>query len=191
MRPVDESYGCSPPGTAKARSSSVVSSSRSPSPGVRGAASASSGGMTYFLTEENNFGVHSLTESVLPNTSRGQPVPAETVVKSISRRVMDGHALSVSVGSNLSVDVSLPSSPRQNLSSTAVSDDDDDLDLNETTEVTISSLEGSFPQLVMPRVTMPRRKSFTEAGRTMGNLKVMVVGDSGEITYPKANLRDR
>ena len=35
------------------------------------------------------------------------------------------------------------------------------------------------PQLVMPSITMPARRSFTERGKRMGRLKLMVVGDRG------------
>ena len=35
------------------------------------------------------------------------------------------------------------------------------------------------PQLVMPSISMPARRPFTARGRTMGRLKVMVVGPSG------------
>lgn len=51
-------------------------------------------------------------------------------------------------------------------------DDDDkvsELDLSQERE----------PQLVMPSISMPARRPFTARGRTMGRLKVMVVGPSG------------
>ncbi|KAF2721818.1 hypothetical protein K431DRAFT_284501 [Polychaeton citri CBS 116435] len=38
---------------------------------------------------------------------------------------------------------------------------------------------GSMPQLVMPSLAMPARKPYTERGRRMGRLKVMVVGQKG------------
>ena len=60
---------------------------------------------------------------------------------------------------------------------TAAQKEDEDDGVN--VESASSGLGGSFPQLVMPKVNMPRRKAFTETGRTMGKLKVMVVGDSG------------
>lgn len=41
---------------------------------------------------------------------------------------------------------------------------------------------GSAPQLVMPSIKMPSRRPFTEKGRNMGRLKVLVAGDSGEYT---------
>lgn len=38
---------------------------------------------------------------------------------------------------------------------------------------------GSAPQLVMPSIKMPSRRPFTENGKNLGRLKVMVAGDSG------------
>ncbi|KAI3397016.1 hypothetical protein diail_11343 [Diaporthe ilicicola] len=38
---------------------------------------------------------------------------------------------------------------------------------------------GSAPQLVMPSIKMPSRRPFTDGGRRMGRLKVLVAGDSG------------
>jgi len=192
----------------------------------------SGGGMTYFLTEENNFGVHSLSESSLaiptgssssdmtsatesvevidkpnndsanpaktsgdtslsrsePDTHRDstaklseKPVSVEYVPSAIPSRLHTLHSHTSSVGSNVSPSISTPSSPRHNLSSSAISDDSE-LDLSSHHEEDDNApVNRGFPQLVMPRVTMPRRKSFTEAGRTMGRLKVMVVGDSGSL----------
>jgi len=38
---------------------------------------------------------------------------------------------------------------------------------------------GSAPQLVMPSIKMPSRRPFTERGKHMGRLKVLIAGDSG------------
>jgi len=38
---------------------------------------------------------------------------------------------------------------------------------------------GSAPQLIMPSIKMPSRRPFTETGKAMGRLKVLVAGDSG------------
>ncbi|KAK3357153.1 Septin-domain-containing protein [Lasiosphaeria hispida] len=38
---------------------------------------------------------------------------------------------------------------------------------------------GSAPQLIMPSIKMPSRRPFTDAGKAMGRLKVLVAGDSG------------
>ncbi|KAK4574415.1 hypothetical protein LTR86_002177 [Recurvomyces mirabilis] len=51
-------------------------------------------------------------------------------------------------------------------------DDDEDIELK-------TSHESSMPQLVMPSIAMPSRRPFTERGRRMGRLKVMVVGSDG------------
>jgi hypothetical protein len=178
--------------------------------------------MTYFLTEENNFGVHSMSESHLsPSEPPSRSPPPDLVDKSAATTTSSGdaqeasrgdtarkddemiagagtvsaipqhvferggghHSHTPSVGSMiLSPDISTPSSPRHNLSSSALSDDSE-LDLSshheDDTVAPSDSVTSSFPQLVMPRVNMPRRKAFTDAGRTMGRLKVMVVGDSG------------
>lgn len=187
--------------------------------------------MTYFLTEENNFGVHSLTESSFaspsgvmspvtpsvadipdkPRMGDDGPPHTEKVKKrdvSASRSDVDTYELSEqipsaipprlhtatshthtpSIGSNVSPSVSTPSSPRHNLSSSAISDDSE-LDLSSHHEEDESStVNRSFPQLVMPRVNMPRRKAFTETGRIMGKLKVMVVGDSGISLSERSNV---
>lgn len=37
----------------------------------------------------------------------------------------------------------------------------------------------SDPQLVMPSIKMPSRRPFTEKGKNMGRLKVLIAGDSG------------
>ncbi|POS77056.1 hypothetical protein DHEL01_v204555 [Diaporthe helianthi] len=38
---------------------------------------------------------------------------------------------------------------------------------------------GSAPQLVMPSIKMPSRRPFTDGGKRLGRLKVLVAGDSG------------
>jgi hypothetical protein len=38
---------------------------------------------------------------------------------------------------------------------------------------------GSAPQLIMPSIKMPSRRPFTDEGKRMGRLKVLVAGDSG------------
>jgi len=45
---------------------------------------------------------------------------------------------------------------------------------------------GSAPQLVMPSIKMPSRRPFTERGKNMGRLKVLIAGDSG--MYPARQL---
>ena len=38
---------------------------------------------------------------------------------------------------------------------------------------------GSAPQLVMPSIKMPSRRPFTERGKNLGRLKILIAGDSG------------
>lgn len=38
---------------------------------------------------------------------------------------------------------------------------------------------GSAPQLIMPSIKMPSRRPFTDEGKAMGRLKVMIAGESG------------
>jgi hypothetical protein len=38
---------------------------------------------------------------------------------------------------------------------------------------------GPAPQLVMPSIRMPTRRPFTERGKSIGKLKIMVVGAKG------------
>jgi len=149
--------------------------------------------------------VHSMSDSHLsgasPSHSRSVTTDAEIIDKvdevgktgggvdvmgAIPAHVFD-QVHTPSIGSNVSPTISTPSSPHHNLSSSAISDDSElDISLQHEAEeqgsagVSVGeSASSSFPQLVMPRVNMPRRKAFTEAGRTMGKLKIMVVGDSG------------
>jgi hypothetical protein len=80
---------------------------------------------------------------------------------------------------------SLMSSPDSRRNSDAGSLDDN------TSQAIISSGEedkdmgselidsGSAPQLVMPSIKMPSRRPFTERGKNMGRLKVLIAGDSG------------
>ncbi|GAB1725925.1 hypothetical protein NU195Hw_g5359t1 [Hortaea werneckii] len=50
---------------------------------------------------------------------------------------------------------------------------------DEDGSVTDPSRSGEMPQLVMPSIAMPARKPFTDRGKEMGRLKVMVVGNNG------------
>lgn len=48
----------------------------------------------------------------------------------------------------------------------------------EGTAPTLDALPTS--ELVMPSIRMPQRRPFTERGRDVGRLKIMVAGPSGE-----------
>lgn len=44
---------------------------------------------------------------------------------------------------------------------------------------------GSMPQLIMPSIKMPSRRPFTDRGKNMGRLKVLIAGDSGKFIAVK------
>lgn len=49
-----------------------------------------------------------------------------------------------------------------------------------------SEIMESVPQLVMPSIKMPSRRPFTDRGKGMGRLKVLIAGDSGRHTWTGA-----
>jgi hypothetical protein len=40
--------------------------------------------------------------------------------------------------------------------------------------------DSSVPQLIMPSLTVPRRRPFSHVGKSLGKLKIMVAGRPGE-----------
>jgi hypothetical protein len=76
--------------------------------------------------------------------------------------------------------MSSPSSRRHSLdgsiSEHAIDSDEDDHEIHDSTTLSHS---GSAPQLVMPSIQMPSRRPFTETGKSMGRLKILLAGDSG------------
>ncbi|KAG5942480.1 hypothetical protein E4U53_007244 [Claviceps sorghi] len=45
---------------------------------------------------------------------------------------------------------------------------------------TLTSATASAPQLVMPSLTVPRRRSFSETGKSLGKLKILVTGQAAQ-----------
>ncbi|KAK0269891.1 hypothetical protein LTR35_014567 [Friedmanniomyces endolithicus] len=60
----------------------------------------------------------------------------------------------------------------QAIQSSSSGEEDEDLHVGE-------SQESSMPRLVMPSISVPARRPFTDRGKRMGRLKVMVVGQKG------------
>lgn len=59
-------------------------------------------------------------------------------------------------------------------------------------EVSPSMMDsGSAPQLVMPSIKMPSRRPFTEEGKRIGRLKVLIAGDSGRFCLLAAPVSNR
>ncbi len=78
---------------------------------------------------------------------------------------------------------SMPSSPKSTSNRSFRPSDEDSMD--EGSQAVVSSseddqpLRDSSPQLIMPSIKMPSRRPFTERGRDLGRLKILIAGDSG------------
>ena len=86
---------------------------------------------------------------------------------------------------------SLPSSPKSGSSKSFRPSDEDSTDETGSQAIvsspeeqaeTLAALEGSMPQLIMPSLKMPSRRPFTERGRNIGRLKILLAGDSGMVS---------
>ncbi|KAI0432221.1 Septin-domain-containing protein [Xylaria sp. FL1042] len=74
------------------------------------------------------------------------------------------------------------SSSRRNSFTSSLSDhpvSDDRASAGEPVSVPSMLHSGSAPQLVMPSIMMPSRRPFTETGKSLGRLKILLAGDSG------------
>ncbi|KAI9769326.1 MAG: hypothetical protein M1839_003749 [Geoglossum umbratile] len=84
---------------------------------------------------------------------------------------------------------SIPSSPKSaSTKSFRHSDEDSTVDdggsqavvsSGEEDSESLPQMRDSAPQLIMPSIKMPSRRPFTERGKAMGRLKVLIAGDSG------------
>ena len=81
---------------------------------------------------------------------------------------------------------SLPSSPKSvstrfygHSDEDSMSDERSQVITSSEDEETYPSIQDSDPQLIMPSIRMPSRRPFTERGKGIGRLKVLVAGDSG------------
>lgn len=86
--------------------------------------------------------------------------------------------------------LSLPSSPKSTSTRSFRPSDEESLDevasqaiisSEEEEEYSVSELQDSAPQLIMPSIRMPSRRPFTEKGKGTGRLKILIAGDSGMI----------
>ncbi|KAI1348640.1 Septin-domain-containing protein [Xylaria sp. FL0043] len=74
------------------------------------------------------------------------------------------------------------SSSRRNSFTSSLSDpsvNDDRASAGEPASAATMLDSGSAPQLVMPSVMIPSRRPFTETGKNLGRLKILLAGDSG------------
>lgn len=54
-----------------------------------------------------------------------------------------------------------------------------DTDSDNSNEDSTMMASGAAPQLIMPSIKLPSRRPFTDTGKAMGRLKVLIAGDSG------------
>lgn len=94
---------------------------------------------------------------------------------------------------------STPSSPG-GLSSVAMSEDPhslsasfSDLPLSHSPlpDISSSSPRAITPQLVMPSLTVPQRRPFSETGRSLGKLKILVTGRQGMYSFIRSINRSQ
>ena len=83
---------------------------------------------------------------------------------------------------------SLPSSPKSTSNRSFRPSDEESIDDGGSQAIASSEdddaepqseVQDSAPQLIMPSIKMPSRRPFTERGKSMGRLKVLIAGDSG------------
>lgn len=85
--------------------------------------------------------------------------------------------------------LSLPSSPKSTSTRSFKPSDDDSMDeaasqaivSSEEEEYSTTEVQDSAPQLIMPSIKMPSRRPFTERGKVMGHIKILIAGDTGMI----------
>lgn len=83
---------------------------------------------------------------------------------------------------------SLPSSPKSTSTRSLRHSDEDSMDERGSQAILSSEddeiehppeIQGTAPQLIMPSIKMPSRRPFTERGKDIGRLKILIAGDSG------------
>lgn len=116
-----------------------------------------------------------LSAASLPSPT---PVPTSSHNHAPLSRPMTPITLGTSVTGSL---ISSPSSRRNSLagsvSEIAIGSDEDDQNAERLPADMADS--GSAPQLVMPSIKMPSRRPFTETGKSLGRLRVLIAGKSG------------
>jgi hypothetical protein len=112
-----------------------------------------------------------------PLSGASLPSPASVPMSHISRPMTP-----ITLGTSCAGSVaSSPLSRRNSLvgslfESAVISDEEDD----DTPRLDESMMDGgSAPQLVMPSIRMPSRRPFTETGKSLGRLKVLIAGRVG------------
>jgi len=81
-------------------------------------------------------------------------------------------------------DYSVDEAASQALTSSGEEEDEEELQ-EETLLANETVALSSAPQLVMPSIRMPSRRPFTERGKGIGKLKIMVAGAKGGIFHQR------
>ena len=125
-----------------------------------------------------------LSESVSPTStadSSPRKLPRRFSPPSVSHSLASLSQASQDPGS------SLPSSPKSNSRGSSRPSDEESMDEGGSQAVASSEDEAevspeigdSGPQLIMPSIKMPSRRPFTDRGKEMGRLKILIAGDTG------------
>lgn len=120
------------------------------------------------------------TKGASPPRSNYRHIPPSGVSESL---------ISLSHTSQLQ-NLSLPDSPKSNSTRSFRPSDEESLDEIASQAIVSSGedendysveIQDSSPQLIMPSIKMPSRRPFTDRGKGMGRLKIMIAGDSGKL----------
>ena len=121
----------------------------------------------------------------LPNT--GDSSPSRPAQERPSSPSISHSVTSLSLDSQAPLS-SLPSTPKSTSNRSLRPSDEESMDEGGSQAIVSSEddeaecspeIQDSAPQLIMPSIKMPSRRPFTERGKAMGRLKVLIAGDSG------------
>lgn len=118
------------------------------------------------------------------------PMPSSPMIGSVRGRVADSsvpNTPSISGLSRPESSLSFISSPRNFSSSSSAIDHDGSIENAVITQQHIeayrdlppSSAGSPVPQFIMPHLSIPRRRPFTDVGRSLGKLRLLVLGSPG------------
>ena len=128
-------------------------------------------------------------EDPIPDTTDSSPAQAAQECPSAPSLSHSSRSLSLDSQAPLS---SLPSTPKS-MSNRSFRPSDEESPDEGGSQAIISSeedeaepppdVQNSAPQLIMPSIKMPSRRPFTDRGKAMGRLKVLIAGDSGTLNW--------
>ena len=159
---------------------------------------------SFFLATEadSNFGVRSLQDFIAEKgCTHDQDISDENITSPRPRAIVEdssnnsafpsaSHSLTSLSQASHGPTSSIPSSPKST-STRSFRPSDEDLDQGGSHAVTSSEededvehhrdVQESALQLIMPSIRMPSRRPFTDRGKSIGHLKILIAGDSGNV----------